>query len=164
MHITKALREYRGTFPIKQEPDSTMGQPEESTDVPDLSPHGSSGSCLSISTLDGFSDRTPWMFRSLQTPSLANFSYDSMFGMGTSPVKFGSIHWTNDGHSVPRSVPSFSMEETNFMTEEELPPLQNLSMGSEALPADSGSSRSCDMYTLDQFPGMWSVLNDDGWG
>ncbi|KAK8112426.1 hypothetical protein PG984_012952 [Apiospora sp. TS-2023a] len=163
-HITKVLREYRATFPIKQELDHTMVQPklDDTADLPGLSPHGSSGSCLSISTPDGLSDGDPWVLRSLQNPSLANFTYDTNLTLGTSPIRFASIDW-NHGHSVPRSVLPFSMEGTSFLPEDELPPMEALSMGNEAPPTGSISLGPCDLFTFSRYPGVWSMLQDDTW-
>ncbi|KAK8030232.1 hypothetical protein PG993_011523 [Apiospora rasikravindrae] len=165
-HILNALRDYPGILPTIPTSDDAMKQPkmEDMADLKGPSPHGSSGSCLSFSTTDGFSDGDSWMLGSPQTPSMSNFTFGQRVNMGTrSGVKFMSIDWSNDS-SVPRYVSVVpNLEGAGFLPCEELQgPLELLHIESEAIPtADTGQVPHEWYDGNDQYSEMWNLLNDD---
>ncbi|KAK8078721.1 hypothetical protein PG994_002528 [Apiospora phragmitis] len=166
-HIAKALSDYRGRFPTLQDLDNNpLGQPktEESTDLPGTRSHGSSRSCLSISTSHGFNDRDAWISGSPPNPSLSNFTYDTVLDMGSASVKFGSIDWSN-GTSAPGYVPGVSMERPRFLSWDDLPPLERLHIESEAiLPASDTAAAPYDFIGLGWSRKRAPLFLLPGWG
>ncbi|KAK8062092.1 hypothetical protein PG997_014189 [Apiospora hydei] len=167
-HIASALRDYPGLFPtIPNSSDGTTTKQPKMEDIADLqgpSPHGSSGSCLSFSTTDGFSDGDAWMLGSPQTPSMPDFTFDPRVNMGTAPgVKFMSIDWSNShGSPVPRYVPVVPMDGAGFLPWEELQgPLETLHIGSDAMTTSDTGQVPHEWYDINEYPDMWNLLNND---